>query len=148
MKPFASYIPTRLYFGAGETQRLGAETARIGKKALLVSGQGSARRSGLLDKAAGLLRGEGVEVLESPGVQPNPRLGPCLQAAELCRQRGIEVIVPVGGGSVLDAAKTIAAAALERGDIWEVFLGKRGRRASAGDPGHLAATGSGSTRTR
>src|SRR4030042_5461617 len=125
MKAFASYIPTRLYFGAGETQRLGAETARIGKKALLVSGQGSARRSGLLDKAAGLLRGEGVEVLESPGVQPTPRLGPCLEAAELCRQRGIEVIVAVGGGSVLDAAKTLAAAALEEGDIWDVFLGRR-----------------------
>jgi hypothetical protein len=144
MKPFASYIPTRLYFGAGETQRLGVQTARIGKKVLLVSGQESARRSGLLDKAAGLLRAEGLEVLEFPGVQPNPRLGPCLQAAELCRQRGIEVIVAVGGGSVLDAAKTIAAAALEGGDIWEVFLGRRevGRALPLVTLVTLAATGS------
>lgn len=58
MKSFVSYVPTRLYFGVGEVQRLGAETARIGKRALLITGKGSAKRSGLLDKVVGLLRGE------------------------------------------------------------------------------------------
>jgi hypothetical protein len=125
MKSFASYVPTRLYFGVGETQRLGTETAGIGKKALLVTGKGSARRSGLLDKAAGLLRGAGVEVFELSGVDPNPRLSTCLKGAEICRRQGIEVIVAVGGGSVLDAAKAMAAAALDDGDIWDVFLYKR-----------------------
>jgi alcohol dehydrogenase YqhD (iron-dependent ADH family) len=122
---FASYVPTRLYFGAGETQRIGKQTAALGRTALLMSGKGSARRSGLLDRVAGLLRAEGVKVSELGGVDPNPRLSTCLEGAEICRQQGIEVIVAVGGGSVLDAAKTTAAAALDDGDIWEVFLYKR-----------------------
>jgi alcohol dehydrogenase YqhD (iron-dependent ADH family) len=74
---------------------------------------------------AGLLRAEGLKVHELAGVEPNPRLSTCLQGAELCRRQGIEVIVAVGGGSVLDAAKTTAAAALDDGDIWDVFLYKR-----------------------
>jgi alcohol dehydrogenase YqhD (iron-dependent ADH family) len=125
LKAFASYVPTRLYFGVGEVERLGAEASAIGRKALLVSGKASARRSGLLDKACGLLRAAGVEVFECSGVDPNPRLSTCLQGAEVCRRQGIEVIVAVGGGSVLDAAKTMAAAALDDGDIWDVFLYKR-----------------------
>jgi len=125
MKSFVSYVPTRLYFGVGETQRIGTETSSIGKKALLVTGKGSAKRSGLVDKVVGLLRGEGVEVFELAGVDPNPRLSTCLKGAEICRQQGVEVIVAVGGGSVLDAAKTTAAAALDEGDIWDVFLYKR-----------------------
>ena len=125
MKPFASYVPTRLYFGVGETRRIGTETAGIGKKALLMSGKGSAKRSGLLDRVAGLLHDEGVKAYELAGVDPNPRLSTCLQGAELCRRQGIEVIVAVGGGSVLAAAKTTAAAALDDGDIWDVFLYKR-----------------------
>ena len=125
MDAFASYVPTRLYFGVGETRRLGTETAAIGRKALLMSGKSSARRSGLLDKAAGLLRGAGVQVFELSGVDPNPRLSTCLEGAQVCRRQGIEVIVAVGGGSVLDAAKTTAAAALDDGDIWDVFLCKR-----------------------
>ncbi len=125
MKPFASYVPTRLYFGVGETRRIGTETARIGRTALLMSGKGSAKRSGLLDRVAGLLRAEGLKVHELAGVDPNPRLSTCLEGAEICRRQGIEVIVAVGGGSVLDAAKTTAAAALDDGDIWDVFLYKR-----------------------
>ncbi len=125
MKPFASYVPTRLYFGVGETARIGAETAKIGRTALLMSGQASAKQSGLLDRVAGLLAAEGVKVHELAGVDPNPRLSTCLKGAQLCRRRGIEVIVAVGGGSVLDAAKTTAAAALDDGDIWEVFLNQR-----------------------
>jgi alcohol dehydrogenase YqhD (iron-dependent ADH family) len=125
VKPFASFVPTRLYFGVGETRRVGTETARIGRTALLMSGKGSAKRTGLLDRVAGLLRAEGVKVHELAGVDPNPRLSTCLRGAELCRRQGIEVIVAVGGGSVLDAAKTTAAAALDEGDIWDVFLYKR-----------------------
>jgi alcohol dehydrogenase YqhD (iron-dependent ADH family) len=125
VKPFASYVPTRLYFGVGETGRIGAETARLGRTALLMSGKASARRSGLLDRVAGLLAAEGVKVHELAGVDPNPRLSTCLEGAEICRRQGIEVIVAVGGGSVLDAAKTTAAAALDDGDIWDVFLYKR-----------------------
>lgn len=125
MQAFVSYVPTRLYFGVGEVGRLGTETAAIGKRALLVSGKESARQSGLLDMAAGLLRAAGVQVFELPGVEPNPRLATCLKGAEACRRHGVEVIVAVGGGSVLDAAKTMAAAALDEGDIWEVFLCER-----------------------
>ena len=125
MKPFASYVPTRLYFGAGETQRIGTEAAALGRTALLMTGKGSAKRCGLLDRVAGLLRAAGVKVSELAGVDPNPRLSTCLEGAEICRHQGVQVIVAVGGGSVLDAAKTTAAAALDDGDIWDVFLGKR-----------------------
>jgi alcohol dehydrogenase YqhD (iron-dependent ADH family) len=125
VRAFAYYIPTRLFFGAGETQRIGTETSGIGRKALLVSGRDSARGSGLLGRVADLLRDAGVKVLELPGVDPNPKLSTCLKGAEICRREGIDVIVAVGGGSVVDAAKTTAAAALDPGDIWDVFLHKR-----------------------
>jgi alcohol dehydrogenase len=125
VEAFVSCVPTRLYFGAGETVRLGTVTAAIGKRALLVSGRASARGSGLLDRAARLLRAAEVQVCELSGVEPNPRLSTCLKGAEACRGQGIEVIVAVGGGSVLDAAKTMAAAALDEGDIWDMFLSRR-----------------------
>ena len=125
MESFVSFVPTRLYFGVGETRRLGEETARIGRHALLVTGKDSAYRTGLQERTVGLLRGAGVKVSELRGVEPNPRLSTCLKGAEICRAEGIDVIAAVGGGSVLDAAKTVAAAALDTGDIWDVFLNER-----------------------
>ncbi len=91
-----------------------------------MTGRASAKRSGLHGKVLDLLGAEGVRVVELAGIEPNPRLSTCLRGARLCRENGIEVIVAVGGGSVLDAAKTTAAAALDDGDIWDVFLYKRG----------------------
>jgi len=144
VRAFCFCIPTRLFFGAGETRRIGAETAGIGKKALLMSGKDSAKRSGLLSRVVGLVSEAGVQVVELPGVDPNPRLSTCLKGAEICRREAIDIIVAVGGGSVLDAAKTTAAAALDPGDIWDVFLYKRqvSRALPLVTLATLAATGS------
>jgi alcohol dehydrogenase YqhD (iron-dependent ADH family) len=125
MLPFTLHIPTRVYFGAGEHARIGRETAGLGRRALVVTGKASARRTGLADQVTHLLAAEGVEAVEFGGIDPNPRLSSCRQAAAVCRREKVDVIVAVGGGSVLDAAKTIAAAARDDRDIWDVFLTRR-----------------------
>jgi alcohol dehydrogenase YqhD (iron-dependent ADH family) len=125
MKNFQYHNPTKIIYGAGEYKSIGIETARFGKKVLLVTGQGSLKKSGYFDKIVAFLKKQGLEVFILEGVKSNPRLELCLKGAEMCREKGIEVIAAVGGGSVLDTAKTIAVAALDDGDVWEFFLTKR-----------------------
>ncbi len=125
MQTFEYHNPTRIIYGEGKHRLLGAEVARYGNKVLLVTGQGSLRNSGYFDTIISLLKEADCEVFVLEGVKPNPRLGLCLQGAELCTQKGIQVIAAVGGGSVLDTGKTVAVAAPDTGDVWDFFLCKR-----------------------
>lgn len=125
MEKFESFIPTRLIFGAGESRRIGKETAKYGRKVLLVIGKGSLKKTGVYEQVIASLKTEKLEVFELAGIDPNPRLSSCLKGADICRCNNIDAVLAVGGGSVLDAAKTIAAAALDEGDIWDVFLYKK-----------------------
>lgn len=119
MGPFEFYNPTKLIFGKGKLSALKTEVPKYGRKVLLVYGGGSIKRSGLYDKVVTLLEESGAEVTELSGVEPNPRLSTVHRGVELCRQHHIDLIIAVGGGSVLDCSKAIAVGAKYEGDMWD-----------------------------
>lgn len=118
---FEFYNPTRLIFGAGMFSRLGEVAERYGKKALMVTGRGSVKRSGVFDRALASLKEAGIAVTECAGVAPNPRIASVVRGAEIIRREGCDVVIALGGGSTMDAAKVIAAAALYDGDPWNLI---------------------------
>jgi len=123
---------------------VGVEAAAAGKRALVVTGTGSVKKNGLLDVVMSALDSEGVEAVELSGVVPNPEIGSVREGAALCRERGVDMVLAVGGGSVVDAAKAIAAAADYYGDPWD-FFDKKAKPAKALPIGvvlTLSATGS------
>ncbi|AWB45651.1 NADH-dependent alcohol dehydrogenase [Paenibacillus sp. CAA11] len=119
MDSFEFHNPTRLIFGKNKTEALRTEVPKYGKKVLLVYGGGSIKRSGLYDQVLGLLKEAGAEVTELAGVEPNPRLSTVHRGVELCKKHGIELILAVGGGSVIDCSKAIAVGAKYDGDMWD-----------------------------
>jgi alcohol dehydrogenase YqhD (iron-dependent ADH family) len=125
MTSFDFYNPVKVVFGRGAAARVGEETARYGRKALLVYGQASLKRSGLFDRLAASLRQAGVEVVEFGGVQANPLLSHARKGIALAKAEGCDVVVAAGGGSVLDTAKGIAGGAGCGIDPWEVLNGGR-----------------------
>jgi len=144
MQSFVHHNPTRLYFGKGMLDRLVAEIPQYGSSVLLVYGGGSIKKTGLYDNVLELLRGLRADVRELGGVEPNPRLSTVHKGVDLCKTEGIQFILAVGGGSVIDCAKAIAVGAKYDGDVWDVI--SRKATASGGLPLGtvltLAATGS------
>ena len=118
---FEFHNPTRLIFGAGSLSRLGEVVAEYGKKALIVTGGGSVKRSGTLDRAVDSLKDAGVLFAQCSGVEPNPRISTVVRGAKIAREEGCDVIVALGGGSTMDAAKVMAAAVLYDGDPWDMI---------------------------
>ncbi|QEM68489.1 iron-containing alcohol dehydrogenase [Geobacter sp. FeAm09] len=114
--------PTRLIFAAGALSRLGEVASAHGKRALLVTGGGSVKRSGVFDRAVSSLELAGVSVVECSGIEPNPRISSVVRGAGLARSEKCDVVIALGGGSTMDASKVIAAAALYEGDPWDMFL--------------------------
>jgi len=121
MKDFVFHNPTKIIFGEGTIDKLGEETGAFGKKVLLVYGMGSVKRNGIYDKAVASLQGAGLEIVEFPGVQPTPVLSHARAGVALAKQEQVDVIVAMGGGSVIDESKTIAAGAVTDTDVWEFF---------------------------
>ena len=143
MQNFEYCTPTRIIFGEGVVARLPEVLGKIGRKVLLTYGGGSIRRIGLYDRVRELLKG--FEITELPGIQPNPKYDPSvLEGVRLCKENGIEVILSVGGGSVLDCSKAIAAGACYEGDPWDLisYKVKAQRALPIVDIITLAATGS------
>ena len=122
MNNFTFHIPTDIRFGKDQIRCLPRELAKYGKKVLLVYGGGSIRRSGLYDQILALL--SDFEVTELSGIEPNPKLSSVEQGTALCKEKGVQVILAVGGGSVIDASKHIAAAACYDGEPWDLVLDK------------------------
>lgn len=121
MLDFRFQNKTEIIFGK-ETEYLGIkEAAKYGKKVLVHFGGGSIKKSGLYDKVVLGLEKEGVQVFSLGGVMPNPRLGLVREGIKLCEENGIEFILAVGGGSVIDSAKAIAAGVKYKGDVWDLF---------------------------
>jgi alcohol dehydrogenase YqhD (iron-dependent ADH family) len=141
---FTYQNPTRILFGKGQLQHLGTETRKWGTNALVVSGKGSAKRTGLYSQALTLLNDAGVRVVELAGIDPNPRISSVREGAVLCREHKVDVIIAIGGGSTIDAAKAIAAAACYQGDPWDFFSSQATIREALplGAVLTLAATGS------
>ncbi|HXK47735.1 MAG TPA: iron-containing alcohol dehydrogenase [Deltaproteobacteria bacterium] len=119
---FEYHNPTHLIFGAGTLSQLGEVARRYGKKALLVTGGGSVKRSGVFDRAVASLKDAGVSVAECSGVEPNPRITTVRRGAKIARDEGCDVIIALGGGSTMDASKVIAAAVLYDGDPWDMIF--------------------------
>ena len=124
MNDFIFHNPDKVYFGREQMGHLPEEVLNYGKKALLVYGGGSIKRNGLYDKITSLAMENGIELFELSGVEPNPRHTTVNRGAAICREEQIDVILAAGGGSTIDCAKGIAAAALtEDGDVWPLVSG-------------------------
>ncbi|CAI6083483.1 iron-containing alcohol dehydrogenase [Cohnella sp. JJ-181] len=124
MNNFELYNPTKLVFGKDTVSKLGSLVKPYGTKILLVYGGGSIKRTGLYDRVLSELGAIGATVHELPGVEPNPRLSTVHKGVDIVRAEGIEFILAVGGGSVIDAAKAVAAGAKYAGDPWDFTIGK------------------------
>lgn len=124
MENFTFQNPTRILFGKGTEAQTGQESSRWGKKVLLHYGGESAKKTGLYQRVTDSLKAAGIEFVELPGVKPNPRLSLVREGIRLCRQHQVDLILAVGGGSVIDSAKAIAAGARYDGDVWDFFTGK------------------------
>lgn len=118
---FTFQNPVQIIFGAGTLDRLGEAVRTYGTKALVVTGGGSVRRNGTFDRAVASLNAAGVSVVECSGVEPNPRLSTVVRGADIARKEGCDVVVALGGGSTMDAAKVMAAVVFFEGDPWEMF---------------------------
>jgi hypothetical protein len=121
---FTYMNPTRIIFGKGAENQVGVETAAHARKILLHYGGGSIKTSGLYDRVCASLKAAGVEWVELGGVVPNPRLALVHQGVKLCKDNKLEMILAVGGGSVIDSAKAIAMGAVMDGDVWNYYIGK------------------------
>jgi alcohol dehydrogenase YqhD (iron-dependent ADH family) len=125
MDNFTFYAPTYFAFGKDTETQAGQLVKRFGgKKVLIHYGGGSVVRSGLLDRVKKSLSGEGIAFEELGGVKPNPRSGLVYEGIELCRRENIDFILAVGGGSVIDSSKAIAAGTVYDGDFWDFYEGK------------------------
>ncbi len=121
---FLYNIPTKVYFGKNQLGNLGKELSKYGKKVLLCYGGGSIKKSGLYDQITAEVKAAGLELFELSGIEPNPRVASVNAGADICKKEGIDVLLAVGGGSVLDCAKFIGAAAFYDGDGWDISIGK------------------------
>jgi alcohol dehydrogenase YqhD (iron-dependent ADH family) len=124
MKNFLAFNPVKLHFGKNVVRELGSSAASLGKKALLVYGGGSVLRNGSYHDTLKQLQAQGIDVTEYKGIKPNPRVEDVDEAASIGRSEVVDMVVAVGGGSVIDSAKIIAICIAESSDAWEVMTGK------------------------
>ena len=122
---FQYYLPVNLIFGRGKIAEVGKHTALYGKKALLVTGRNSTKKTGLLDRTITYLKGAGVSTCVFDQVEPNPLTTTAYAGANAAKESGCDVVVGLGGGSILDAAKAIAFIAVNEGDISDYIFGKK-----------------------
>ena len=126
MLDFTYYTPTKVVFGKHAEEQVGRLTAEQGaKKALVHFGGQSAQKSGLLDRVVESLHAAGVETVLLGGVKPNPRLSLVYEGIDLCRKEGVDFLLAVGGGSVIDSAKAIGYGLANEGDVWDFYEKKR-----------------------
>ncbi|KAF0824266.1 iron-containing alcohol dehydrogenase [Cytobacillus firmus] len=124
MQNFTFYNPTKLIFGKDQLSQLQTEIPQYGKKVLVVYGGGSIKQNGLYDKVMAQLNEIGAEVFELAGVEPNPRISTVRKGVEICKNEGVDFLLAVGGGSVIDCTKAIAAGAKYDGDAWDLVIKK------------------------
>ena len=128
MENFAYYTPTKVVFGKDEEKNVGKLAKDFGaKKVLIHYGGGSAVRSGLIDRIKTSLSEENISFVELGGVKPNPRLSLIYEGIKLAKENGVDFILAVGGGSVIDSAKGIGygVANPDIEDVWDLYIGKK-----------------------
>ncbi|TWT24424.1 iron-containing alcohol dehydrogenase [Planomicrobium sp. CPCC 101110] len=144
MNAFSFYNPVKLIFGEGQLQAVKEELPQYGNKVLVVYGGGSIKKNGLYDEVMETLKEADLEIFELAGVEPNPRISTARRGIEICKKEGIDMLLAVGGGSVIDCAKLIACGAKYDGDAWD-FVSRKAQPEAAlpfGTVLTLAATGS------
>lgn len=125
MLDFIYNTPTKVYFGREKHKEVGRIIKEYGyKKIMLMYGKGSIKRSGLYDEVVSALKENEIGFVEKGGVEPNPKLDFVREAADVARETQVEMILAVGGGSVIDAAKYTAAGAVNDCDLWDLPTGK------------------------
>ena len=125
MKDFIYYAPTKVYFGKDKHKDVGKIIKEYGYNNIMIQyGQGSIKKSGLYDEVMASLTENGITVVEMGGVEPNPKITFVRQAVKVAKEKGVQMILAVGGGSVLDSSKYTAAGALSDCDPWDFPTGK------------------------
>ncbi len=133
MRDFIFHNPTKVYFGKDQIQHLPEELLKFGKKVLMAYDEGAVKKTGLYDKLVKIAKDNDITLFELTGIEPNPRHTTVNKGVDICAKEKIDVILAVGGGSAIDCAKGIAAAALdEKKDVWEVV--RRGGAVAKGLP--------------
>lgn len=122
MQNFTFHNPTKLIFGKGQVESIKNEIPSDAKKVLVTYGGGSVKKFGLLDKVVDVVKQTGAEVLEFGGIEPNPRVTSVRKAVEICKSEGVDFIIAVGGGSVIDCTKLISVASKYDGDAWDIVI--------------------------
>lgn len=122
MEDFDFHVTTDIRFGKERLDELPQVLNTFGKNVLLVYGGGSIKKSGLYDKLYEQFQQNDNNVIELAGVDPNPRIETVQKGVQLCKKNEIDVVLPVGGGSVIDCSKAIAAGVFVSGDLWENFV--------------------------
>ena len=122
MLNFTHHIPTIVYFGKGQVQALESELKKRAKSILIVTGQGSVKKHGIFDDVIREVKKANVPYVELSGIKPNPRLKSVYHGIEICKKESVDFILAVGGGSVIDASKAIAAGVKYNGDVWDFFV--------------------------
>ena len=115
---------TEIIFGKDTQSETGQEVKKYGTKALLHFGSNRIKKNGLFDEITSSLKEAGIEYIELGGVEPNPRIGLVREGIKLCRQKSIDFILAIGGGSTIDSTKAIASGYFYDGDVWDFFNGK------------------------
>jgi alcohol dehydrogenase YqhD (iron-dependent ADH family) len=121
MQNFTYNIPTIINFGIDQLSHL-ADLRESGDRVLYVYGGGSIKANGLYDRSMKILRDAGLEVYELAGIEPNPRIQTIREGVNICRSKMVDMVLAVGGGSVIDSAKVIAAGACYDGDPWDLVI--------------------------
>ncbi|MBR8461388.1 iron-containing alcohol dehydrogenase [Campylobacter sp. faydin G-105] len=144
MNNFSFYNPTRIEFGRGKEKEIGRYMKEFGvKKTLILYGSERVKKSGLFDVATQSLKQNGIEFTECGGIKSNPVLSKVNEAIKIAKEFRADSVLAIGGGSVLDSAKAVAAGACYDSDVWDFFTGKSPSKALAiFDIITLAATGS------
>jgi len=118
---FRFYNPTKIYFGKDSLSNLKTELSKYGENILLIYGKGSVKKIGLYDKIIEILKASNKKITELSGINPNPRYSQVLEGARLVYSNDIDLILAVGGGSVIDCAKAISVSAYCEGDPWQKY---------------------------
>ena len=122
---FKYFLPVNIEFGSGKVAKAGELTKPYGKKALIVTGHSSAKKSGLYDKVKDSLKAEGIDSVLFDKVAQNPLTTTAAEGAAFAKDNGCDVVVAIGGGSIMDCAKAIAFLAVNDGDVSDYIYGKK-----------------------
>jgi len=123
MQEFSFFLPTKVYFGEGVIRRVGEEASKLGEKVMVITGRTSARKTGILQKVESSLKKKRIKMILFEEVEPNPSFDTVERGGEISRKEKVEVIVALGGGSPMDAAKGIAVLSTNSSPL-DLYIGQ------------------------